>query len=123
MSRPSAIRHRLADAGSALAYSRAHRDRLFTPAALSPETKLLSRRNNLETGHWSSPLHPETFQEEARMSDMAEVSLTHGICNRLRAVGRRLLPTCFVGALVIAMAGWLWAIGWVVLGAVNWLLA
>jgi hypothetical protein len=57
------------------------------------------------------------------MSDMAEVSPTRWNSNRIRAIGQHLLPACFIGAVVIAMAGWLWAIGWVVLEAVNWLLA
>jgi hypothetical protein len=57
------------------------------------------------------------------MSDMTEVSPNPLNSNIMRAIGRHLLPACFVGAVVIAMAGWLWAIGWVVLEAVNWLLA
>jgi hypothetical protein len=57
------------------------------------------------------------------MSDMAEVSPTRLNYNRIRAISRQLLPACFIGTVVVAMAGWLWAIGWVVLGAVNWVLA
>jgi hypothetical protein len=57
------------------------------------------------------------------MSDIAEVSPTRVISNRLRAIRRRLLPACYVGALLVAMAGWLWAIGWVALAAANWVLA
>jgi hypothetical protein len=54
---------------------------------------------------------------------MAEVSPTRLNPNKMRAIGRRLLPACFIGTVMVAMAGWLWAIGWVVLEAVNWLLA
>jgi hypothetical protein len=57
------------------------------------------------------------------MSAMAEVSPTRLNPNKMRAIGRRLLPACFIGTVMVAMAGWLWAIGWVVLEAVNWLLA
>jgi hypothetical protein len=31
------------------------------------------------------------------------------------AHGRYVLAACFIGTVVVAMAGWLWAIGWVVL--------
>jgi hypothetical protein len=57
------------------------------------------------------------------MSDMAEFSMTRGISNRMRAFGKGLIPACFAGAVVVAMAGWIWAIGWVVLRTVSWLLA
>ena len=57
------------------------------------------------------------------MSDMAEVSPTRLNLNKIRAIGRYLLAACFIGTVIVAMAGWLWAIGWVVLETVNWLLA
>jgi hypothetical protein len=84
---------------------------------------LLSRRNDPETGRWSDTSTPKPFLRGARMSDMAEVSPSRRNSNKIREIGQRLLPACFIGTVLIAMAGWLWAIGRVVLGAVNWLLA
>lgn len=34
-----------------------------------------------------------------------------------------ILPIFYFGAVAIAMGGWLWAIGWLVLQTANWLFA
>jgi hypothetical protein len=36
---------------------------------------------------------------------------------------QRLFPIGFLAALTVAMAGWLWALGWVTFAAAKWLLA
>jgi len=36
---------------------------------------------------------------------------------------QKLLPIGYFSAVTIAMAGWLWAIGWVIYEAANWLFA
>ena len=56
------------------------------------------------------------------MSDMAQISSTSLISNR-KTIGQRLLPAFYVSTLLIAMAGWLWEIGRVLVAAVDWLLA
>jgi hypothetical protein len=49
------------------------------------------------------------------MSDLAEAAHT-----QTQAFGRRVvIPTCYLGAVFLAMAGWLWAIGWVLVAAVR----
>jgi len=34
-----------------------------------------------------------------------------------------ILPICYFSAVAIAMGGWLWAIGWLVLQTANWVFA
>jgi hypothetical protein len=53
------------------------------------------------------------------MSDLAEVAHTQAQPFARRVV----IPTCYFGAVFLAMAGWLWAIGWVLVGAVRSLFA
>lgn len=57
------------------------------------------------------------------MADMSEISSagTSGIGSQ--TFGQRLLPICYFSAVAIAMAGWVWAIGWVVFATANWLFA
>jgi hypothetical protein len=39
------------------------------------------------------------------------------------SVRRRLVPICYLGALAVAVAGWLWAIGWATVELAKWLLS
>lgn len=57
------------------------------------------------------------------MSDLQQTLPASTVTARKDAFGQRLLPICYFGAIAIAMAGWVWAIGWVVLATANWLLA
>lgn len=52
------------------------------------------------------------------MADMSEISSAS-----TGGIGQRLLPICYFSAVAIAMAGWVWAIGWVVFATANWLFA
>jgi hypothetical protein len=36
---------------------------------------------------------------------------------------QRLVSTCFLSAVALAMVGWVWGIGWVSLEAAKWLFA
>jgi hypothetical protein len=36
---------------------------------------------------------------------------------------QRLISTCYLSAVAIAMVGWVWAIGWVAFATAAWLLA
>jgi len=57
------------------------------------------------------------------MGNMNETSNGSRGGARMEAVGQRLLPICYFSAVAIAMAGWVWAIGWVVFATANWLFA
>jgi hypothetical protein len=46
----------------------------------------------------------ETIREGIRMTDMAEISHTPLISNQ-KTFGQRLLPACFLGTIMVAMAG------------------
>ena len=54
------------------------------------------------------------------MTDMSEIS-TGGTGSQ--TFGQRLLPICYFSAITIAMAGWIWAIGWALFATANWLFA
>lgn len=57
------------------------------------------------------------------MSDLTQAAPTGAVAVRTQTFGQRLLPICYFGIVTVAMAGWLWAIGWLVLAAANWLFA
>ncbi len=42
---------------------------------------------------------------------------------RTATLKQRLFPICYLGAVAVAMVGWLWAIGWTTLAVAKWLLA
>jgi hypothetical protein len=56
------------------------------------------------------------------MSDMVKLPQGPLIFNT-KTIGQYLLPVCLLGILLIATAGWMWGIGYAVVGVVNWLLA
>ncbi len=57
------------------------------------------------------------------MSDMDESSGANGSAVQTKALWPQLLPICYFSAVAVAMAGWLWAIGWTVFAAASWLFA
>lgn len=42
---------------------------------------------------------------------------------RTVSLKQRLFPICYLGAVAVAMVGWLWAIGWVTFAVAKWMLA
>jgi hypothetical protein len=57
------------------------------------------------------------------MSNPDQIVPTNADAAQTGTLKQRLLPICYFSAVGIAMAGWLWAIGRMLLATANWLLA
>lgn len=54
---------------------------------------------------------------------LSETLFSNEHAARTRSLKQRLFPICYLSAVAVAMAGWLWAIGWATFEAAKWLLA